>query len=177
MIRINDPEYALAGLVEDQIYYENDNGECAIDRISSHQFMAIVMNNNCELSRIMSESGCFITSAIAEGDDICWTIVGPNSTYVKNLIDRLNMEGFTTRRKSSFSTDYAALLSERQEEALRTALSEGFYEIPRKTKMDDLCKILNCSKSTLDVTLRTAERKIITHYILQNRETVINRKK
>ena len=94
-----------------------------------------------------------------------------------NLIKRLNAEGFRTERKSSFQSDYAALLSDRQEEALRLALEHGYYEIPRRINLEELCLLLNCSKSTLDVTLRNAERKVITHYVLQNRETVFNRKK
>lgn len=90
---------------------------------------------------------------------------------------RLNAEGFSTERKSSFQSDYVAFLSDRQEEALRVAVENGYYEVPRKINLDELCVLLNCSKSTLDVTLRNAERKVITHHVLQNRETVINRKK
>lgn len=90
IIRITDRDGVLSKTVKDQHYYETGNGECAIDRISSHQFMAMVMNNNCQLSRILSESGCFITSAVVEGDDICWTIMAPNSIFVKNLMKRLN---------------------------------------------------------------------------------------
>lgn len=177
MIRITDPDDVLADRITDRQFIENEHGECMIDRISRHQFMAMVMNNNCLLSRIMSESGCFITSAVLEEEDICWTVVGPNSTYIHNLIDRLNREGFEPRKRSSFTTDYVALLSERQEETLRVAMENGFYEIPRRIKMEELSKMLNCSKSTLDVTLRSAERKIVTHYMLQNKEKVINRKK
>ncbi|AGN26294.1 hypothetical protein A3206_01715 [Candidatus Methanomassiliicoccus intestinalis] len=178
MIRVMDPHGTLQNITEKQ-YYGNEMGECTIDRISSHQLMAMVMNNNCQISKMVSESGCMITSAVSSKDngDICWTIVGPNSVYVMNLIKRLNAEGFRTERKSSFQSDYAALLSDRQEEALRLALEHGYYEIPRRINLEELCLLLNCSKSTLDVTLRNAERKVITHYVLQNRETVFNRKK
>ena len=177
MIRITDMDGTLSH-IQDRTSYSNIDGECMIDRISSHQLVAMVMNNNCSLSRIISESGCFMTSAVVEKKgEICWTIMGPTSKFIHNLIDRLNQNGFPTKKKSTFNTDFHALLSDRQEEALRVALEGGFYEIPRKVKMDDLCEKLNCSKSTLDITLRTAEKKIITHYILQNKETIINRKK
>jgi Predicted DNA binding protein len=178
MIRITDPNGILSDKVHDRKFYSGEGGECMIDRISSHQMMAMVMNNNCKLSRILSESGCFITSAVKEGEDeICWTIVGPNSAYVHNLISKLNDSGFPTKKISTYTTDYVALLSDRQEEALRVALENGFYDIPRRVKMEGLCDILKCSKSTLDVTLRNAEKKIITHYMLQNRESVFVRKK
>ena len=177
MIRITDPNGTLSS-VQNRTFLSGVDGECMIDRISSHQMIAMVMNNNCKLSRILSESGCFMTSAVKENEDeICWTVVGPNSTYIHNLIKRLNNEGFPTKKKSSFTTDYVALLSDRQEETLRMALDKGFYEIPRKIKMEGLCELLNCSKSTLDITLRAAEKKVMTHYILQNRESVFTRKK
>ncbi|WP_400207038.1 helix-turn-helix domain-containing protein [Candidatus Methanomassiliicoccus intestinalis] len=178
LIRVMDPQGTLQDITEKQ-FYSNEMGECTIDRISSHQLMAMVMNNNCQLSKIVSESGCMITSAVAteDNEDICWTVIGPNSVYVSNLIKRLNAEGFSTERKSSFQSDYVAFLSDRQEEALRVAVENGYYEVPRKINLDELCVLLNCSKSTLDVTLRNAERKVITHHVLQNRETVINRKK
>jgi len=178
MIRITDPDGVLSDKIEDKMHTVNENGEYTINRISSNQMIAMVRNYNCELAKVVSESGCFITSAIAETEDmVCWTIVGPNSTHVNDLISRLDKEGFPIERKSSFHTDHTTLLSEKQEEALRVAFENGFYEIPRKIKMKDLCEYLNCSKSTLDVTLRTAERKIINHFVLENRDSIIRKKK
>lgn len=178
MIRMTDRDGVLSDKIREREHKSNENGECMIDRISNHQLIAMVMNNNCELSKIVSESGCFITSAVIEDEGhICWTLVGPNSSYVNNLISKLNQEGFPTERKLSSHADYVTTLTEKQEEAIRTAYENGFYEVPRKIKMEELCGILNCSKSTLDVALRTAERKIISHYMIENRDFILRKKK
>lgn len=173
IIRITDPDRVLSDEISDRRHYTGERGDCIIDRISSHQFTAMVMNNNCNLSRIVSESGCFITSAVLESEkSICWTIVGPERGYIRNLMERLDSEGYTVKKESSFISEYDTVLSDRQEEAVRTALDRGFYEIPRRIKMDGLCDELNCSKSTLDVTLRNAEKKIISHYFSYNRNSL-----
>jgi predicted DNA binding protein len=178
MIRITDPKSLLSNEVIDRTSYSNDKGECTIDRVSSHQLVAMVMNNNCIISRVLSESGCLITSAVMEDNEhICWTVVGPSTTYIKNLIDALAGVGVNVKRKSTLKADFSILLSNRQEEAVRVALEQGFYEIPRKINLEDLSKVLGCSKSTLDITLRNAEKKIMNHYMLQNRNSIIGKSK
>jgi len=178
MIRIIDKNGILSDKIADRVHETNENGEYMISRISSHQLMAMVTNNKCILAKMVSESGCFITSATSESEEMaCWTIVGPDSMHVNALISRLEKEGFPMERKSSFHIDHTTFLSEKQERALRTAFENGYYEIPKKTNMDDLCKQLDCSKSTLNVTLRAAERKIINHFMLENRDCIIRKKK
>jgi len=178
MIRITDPKKILSEDITDRISYSDARGECTIDRISSHQLIAMVMNNNCQVSRILSESGCLIVSAIMEDDEnICWTIMSPNTEHIRNLIENLEKIGVSVRRKSTADANLITFLSDRQEEATRVAVENGYYEVPRKINMDGLCKIMGCSKSTLDVTLRQAERKIMNQYTLQNRSSIVSRNK
>jgi len=174
MIRITDPKNVLSEEVTDRLSYSSAHGECTIDRISSHQLIAMVMNNNCRISRILSESGCLITSAVMEDDEnICWTVISPNAKHVMNLIEKLEEIGVSVRRKSTMNANLTSLLSVKQEEAVKVAIENGYYEVPRKINMDGLCEIMGCSKSTLDVTLRNAERKIMNQYFLQNRNSIV----
>ncbi|MDR3206022.1 MAG: helix-turn-helix domain-containing protein [Candidatus Methanoplasma sp.] len=178
MIRITDPNGVLSGEVAESASYSNDRGECTIDRISPHQLVAMVMNNNCQVSRILSESGCLITSAVMEDDgNICWTMASPGADYTQNLLRRLAEIGITVKRKSTLNADVQTMLSDKQEEALRTAFANGYYDIPKKMNMTELSEIIGCSKSTLDVTLRNAERKIIHQYFLQSRNSIVGRNK
>ena len=178
MIRMTDSKNILSKIITNRLSYSDDRGECTIDRISSHQFIAIVMNNNCQVSRILSESGCLITSAVVENDEnVCWTIVSSNAEHVRNLIERLEEIGVMVRRKSTLNTTPTTLLSDKQEETVRVAIEHGYYDVPRRIKMDELSKIMGCSKSTLDVTLRNAERKIMNQYVIQGRNSIVNRNK
>lgn len=178
MIRITDPNNVLSDEITDRLSYSDARGECTIDRISSHQLIAMVMNNNCYISRILSESGCLITSAVMEDDEnICWTVISPNAKHVMDLIEKLGEIGVTVRRKSTMNANLTALLSLKQEEAVNFAIENGYYDVPRKINIDGLCKIMGCSKSTLDVTLRNAERKIMNQYVLQSRNSIVGRNK
>lgn len=178
MIRITDPKEVLSGEISESAKYSDGRGECTIDRISPHQLVAMVMNNNCKVSRILSESGCLITSAVMEDDgNICWTIASPSAEYTRNLIDRLAEINIIVKRKSTLSANISTLLSDRQEETIRAAMENGYYDVPRKMNMEQLCKLMGCSKSTLDVTLRNAERKIMHQYLLQSRNNIVSRNK
>ncbi|MDR3282279.1 MAG: helix-turn-helix domain-containing protein [Candidatus Methanoplasma sp.] len=178
MIRITDPKGVLSDEVAESSTYSNSKGECAIDRISPHQLVAMVMNNNCRVSRILSESGCLITSAVMEdGGNICWTMASPGAAYTRNLLHRLAEIGIAVKRKSTMNADVSTLLSDKQEEAVLTAFANGYYDIPRKMNMTELSEIMECSKSTLDVTLRNAERKIICRHFLQSRNSIADRNK
>ena len=47
---------------------------------------------------------------------------------------------------------------------LKLAFEKGFFESPKKIKLDDLAKILGVSKSTASETLRRAIKKVVMRY-------------
>ena len=57
-----------------------------------------------------------------------------------------------------------ATLTPKQEAYFETAMDLGYYDIPKRITLDELCAILGCSKSTLNVSLRTAESNIFHFY-------------
>lgn len=61
------------------------------------------------------------------------------------------------------------LLTDRQREVLKVALEEGYYEIPRATKLRDLAETLNTSSATLSEILRRTERRLAEHHLRANR--------
>ena len=172
VIMINDSNGALKDEIMERDRCTNELGESTIDRISPNRLIAIVNNNNCRLSRIISDSGCFLTSGKYYGDDkIVMTIMGPNTTYLQNMMESIKREGYSLEKLSSSSSNFETMLSSKQEEALRTAFENGYYEMPRRTNLEQLSKMMNCTKSTLDITLRQAENKIISYYYLGNQDS------
>lgn len=61
------------------------------------------------------------------------------------------------------------LLTDRQREVLKVALEEGYYEIPRATKLRDLAKTLDTSSATLSEILRRTERRLAEHHLQATR--------
>jgi len=48
---------------------------------------------------------------------------------------------------------------------LKTAYDMGFFDIPQRITLEGLTPHMRCSKSTLNVMLRRAERKILVDYL------------
>ena len=56
-------------------------------------------------------------------------------------------------------------LTTEQERVLETAFDLGYFDIPKKIKLEDLARRLNISKATLDVVLRRAQRKVVASHV------------
>lgn len=56
-------------------------------------------------------------------------------------------------------------LSERQQDAIRAAHKQGYYEIPRGCKTEDIATQLGVKRRTAEEHLRVAEKKIINWFV------------
>lgn len=151
-------------------------GECSVIKTGRNQYLATVVNNNCRLAQIVSESGCFLSSAIPYNDyEIEWTVFAMNSVYISNLIERMKRDGYGVRKLSSEEYDAENSLTDRQELIVNYAYEHGYYDVPKKINTDDLCAKFGISKSTMSVILRGAEKRIIGQYLDINREQHLRR--
>lgn len=178
MIRINDLHGSLKDMILDRLEGETHLGKYTINRVSNTHYVAMVINNNCTVAQMVSESGCFITSASRVGDnEICWTVVGMDSGSIKKLMEVLRECGYAVEKTASFLPDVTPTLTMKQEAALKMAFENGYYEIPRKHNIHELCAKLEKSTSSFDVTLRTAEKKIISYYLQNNKVNGVGKKR
>lgn len=160
MIRIRDP----AGSVEEG-RYEFDHGEASITRLSSGTYMAMVTNRRCLLSSLINRLGCFLLSAVPRTDTLIeWTLVGPTKARLQQLFAEMRANGYVFEIESSTPAADFASLTPKQEEHFEKAMDLGYYDIPKRIGLDELSKVLGCSKSTLNVSLRSAERSIFEFY-------------
>jgi predicted DNA binding protein len=146
-------------------------GECSVMRISKNRYLATVMNNNCRLAQLLAASGCFLTNAVPRTDDVIeWNIFAPNNMFISNFVDRLREEGYGVQRLSTQNLAVENTLTDKQDEIIRYAYENGYYDVPKTIDTDSLCTRFNCSKSTLSVLLRGAEKKLIGVYLTTNRD-------
>jgi predicted DNA binding protein len=54
-------------------------------------------------------------------------------------------------------------LTEKQQRALIAAHTLGYYDIPKRIGLVQLAEKLNVSRSTVDMQLRRAERRLLNH--------------
>ncbi|WP_250141932.1 helix-turn-helix domain-containing protein [Halosolutus amylolyticus] len=59
----------------------------------------------------------------------------------------------------------AGALTERQLDAVETALAIGYYAVPREASLADVADALDCAESTASVLLRRAERELFTRVL------------
>jgi predicted DNA binding protein len=92
-----------------------------------------------------------------------WLVVGPNAR-VRNLLRALRQSRVSFKIDSirrSFRSDVSALLTVRQREVLHRAVSEGYFEVPRRITLSALAARMGVASSTLSVTLAVIEKKIV----------------
>lgn len=108
--------------------------------------------------------------------DLRQIVLGPEGRAEVNLLGtRADIESFVDERADSVvevvqvrrDSDRLVVddLTVRQEQAIRTALDAGYYEVPRKISLTDLAAKLDLSPSSLSELLRRAERTILGQHL------------
>ena len=149
--------------IKETVYGVN-GGEVQIDKVSSNNYLATITNHSCKLCGMVSKCKCFLMSAVNKGDKVEWTVLGQDSSCVRELVSELREKGYTVNLLAGGKYNEDMTLTSKEEKYLRIAFDQGYYDVPRRTDLDTLCERIGCSKSTLNVSLRNAERKIIRNY-------------
>lgn len=95
------------------------------------------------------------------------TVLAPSRNLLSQLLHELRNR-FTkvqvTRVRERPTSPYQAILTEKQQEALVLAYKSGYYEMPRKAKLDDLGRKLGIRRVAMQERLRRAELRILTEF-------------
>lgn len=143
-----------------------DGMKIEVAKTGNGVYSALVVNSQCELSHIINDSGCFLELAIKSDDnDTILHLLGTDVDSINKFLDSAKSAGFDVRVVSIYEKKSWGGLTYRQEKDLRMAFESGYYSIPSQITLDDLAAKMGISKSTLNITLRRAERKIISDYL------------
>lgn len=149
-----------------------DMGDCSLIKSRQGQYLALVTNRACPLAKVVSGSGCMLTSAYPRTDSLIeWTLIGPTSRRIHDLLKTMREEGYDFELLSSEAVKELPVLSPKQDLYFTAAWEAGYYDIPKRIGLDELATNLGCSKSTLCVTLRTAERNVFELYMSTNKSS------
>ena len=114
---------------------------------------------------ILSEGAFLISGANSKGKYFIYKFIAPNYGVFQKILKSLENMGF--KPKVLQVTKYRSrgkVLTEKQEVTLWIALRSGFFDYPRKIKVEDLAKRLNMSSSTLSEILRRGMRRLLEDY-------------
>jgi hypothetical protein len=93
------------------------------------------------------------------------TIVGTHEMLRQALEETPDGVRFAVEQAGQYSPDredILSILTERQHEVFKTAIEEGYYEIPREATHEDIAESLGCAPSTVDEHLRKAESRVLS---------------
>jgi HTH-type transcriptional regulator, dimethyl sulfoxide reductase transcription regulator len=133
--------------------------------ISPGRHLLIMTNENCRVCRTFSGTRCIMAAGhSAEGGAMVWNVITPDPESLRAFIQELRSTGASVEllrvRRHTPRTE----LTKEQDNILREAMHLGYFEVPKGITLQELAKRKNVSKSTMNLIIRRAQRKVITSY-------------
>jgi predicted DNA binding protein len=118
--------------------------------------VASVVLARCEVCRLLEDS--FLMGARKDGEgSMIWRVVVPDpASFSMDKLKGLGAEIISIKQLSE-----KAPLTENEDEVIRKAFEMGYFDVPRRARIRDIARIIGKSPSTIDETLRRAEKKIL----------------
>ena len=165
LTQVNDEIKGLLNVkarkIEDLI--ENLPSYCEGISLSSKEAKVLVKEHTCLLAHSIIASGCLITKASVDGREIVWNVICDDDSFLKlmrNLEEtEVDFEILYKGRPSGESK-----ITYREEEILKIALEKGFFDFPKKIKLEELAEIFGIAPSTLSEVLRRGQKKVLKNY-------------
>lgn len=121
---------------------------------------------NCKACEVLVKSRAFMVFPVhVEKGRMRWLIVTDNNRTIGTLVDGLNKYGCNVEIERVTALTDKGILTERQQEVIRTALSAGFFDYPRKADTVAVAAQLGISVSTLSEVIRAAQRRVFSEYL------------
>lgn len=164
--------------VED-VHQHVDGGVCHTDVTVADDGTTQVVHATNEVDEsclclAFSDVGCVPRIQRADDRTVLIETYVPDRNVISELVDRLKSatervslrrltrrEGADATTAESTTIDLSHLTT-KQREAAMIAVSEGYYQTPRETSLDDLAGALGISKSALSQRLNSVESKLAT---------------
>ncbi len=134
-------------------------------QLDSHRIMGAITTQNCPVCSILSDLNCSLLSAVTTDDGkMEWKLLVSGNDTLKKVTDRLGSQdiGYKILKVTRLQTKED--LTTRQEQIVKMALEMGYFEFPKKIRLEELSKRLGISAGTLSEILRRAEKHILTMY-------------
>jgi predicted DNA binding protein len=94
-----------------------------------------------------------------------WLLITDDNRTIGKIYDELAEAGYDVKIERVTAFGGKRILTDRQEEIIRTAFSSGYFDYPKKTGSSKLAGRLGISVSTLSEIMRAAQRRILAEYL------------
>lgn len=134
-------------------------------RLGPHTVMGTITTESCPVCSTLSGLNCSLLSAATREDGkMEWRLLLSGDETLKKVTDRLDTQRVGFKVLELAHLNNANDLTKRQEQIVKFALEMGYFEFPKKIRLEELSERLGISAGTLSEILRRAEKNILTHY-------------
>ncbi len=130
---------------------------------SSQEATVLIREHTCFLALAILESGCLITNAELDEDEVVWNIICDEESFL-DLMKSMERSQIEFEILYKGRPDRKSSVTYREEEILRMALEKGYFDFPKRIRLDEMAKNLGMASSTLSEILRRGEKKVLMKY-------------
>jgi len=131
--------------------------------LSSHEAKVLIKEHTCLVAYPILESGCLITNVELIDRKIVWSVICDDGSFLSlmRMLDEAEVDfEIVYKGKPGDKSD----VTYREEEILRIALEKGYFDFPKKVKLEELANYFGVAPSTLSEILRRGQRKVLKKY-------------
>ncbi len=136
---------------------------CDVAAVSPAEAKILIKEHTCLVAHPILESGCIITGVDFNEKNITWSVVCDDESFVKlvRTLESYDVEFEIIYKGQPESEDDVTY---REEEVLRIALEKGYFDYPRRIKLEELAAHFGVAPSTLSEILRRGQKKVLERY-------------
>ncbi len=120
----------------------------------------------CKPCEILVKSKAFMVFPVEiENGRMKWLLITDTNKTIGKISDKLEESGCDVKIERVTLLGKKGVLTQRQEEIIRTAFASGYFNYPRRVDSSKLASKLGISVSTLSEVMRAAQRRIFAEYL------------
>lgn len=129
--------------------------------ISSKEAKVLIKEHTCLVAIPILESGCVITGVDVSESELVWSIICDDEGFIALLE---NLEGVDFELIYKGKPSGKDEITYREEEILKIALEKGYFDFPKRVKLEQLAEFFGIAPSTLSEILRRGQKKVLEKY-------------
>ena len=138
-------------------------------KLGPHTVMGTITTQHCPVCSTLSGLNCSLISAVTqEGGKMEWRMLMSGDDTLKKVTDRLDSQHVGFKILQVAHLNNVKDLTTRQEQIVKIALEMGYFEFPKKIRLEELSARLGISAGNLSEILRRAEKNILTRYFREH---------
>jgi predicted DNA binding protein len=134
-------------------------------KVDRHRVAGMVSTHDCPICSTFAGLNSFLISANTKDDGrMEWRLLIGGDTDLRTLCNRLDSRHVKYDILEVSHHAQKREMTARQEEILRVALDLGYFDFPKRIRLEELAEKLNISSGNLSEILRRAEKNILSSH-------------